>query len=183
MTTKFLTINFALSKCYCHIGNGHTCTFSPFLCKVKRERSENVFGEVWFLLALDGPSRTVAMLSVCQCPLCPELCSYYVPAFFCANGRVTNRRVPPFIVIAFPKKNCVFFWKATKEYLNQRGTKIRVFRVFFRAPFLPPFLPYFSPLFPLQALFALPPLLPSSPPPFSKFSLTPGKLRFRHPLI
>ena len=37
-------------------------------------------------------------------------------------------------------------WKATKEYLNQRGTKIRVFRVRFRAPFLPPFFPRFSPL-------------------------------------
>ena len=72
-------------------------------------------------------------------------------------------------------------WKATKEYLNQRGTKIRVFRVFFRPPFLPPFLPYLSPLFPLQALFTLPPRLPSSPPPFSKFFLTPGKLRFRYP--
>ena len=59
------------------------------------------------------------------------------------------------------------FWKATKEYLNQRGTKIRVFRVPFRAPFLPPFSPHFSTLFPLQALFTLPPLLPSSPPPLS----------------
>ena len=52
-------------------------------CKFKRERSENVFGEVWFLLALDGPSRTVAMLSVCRCPLCTEFCSYYVPTCFC----------------------------------------------------------------------------------------------------
>ena len=33
----------------------------------------------------------------------------------------------------------------------------------FRAPFLPPF----SPHFPLQALFTLPPPLPSSPPPSS----------------
>ena len=54
--------------------------------------------------------------------------------------------------------------KATKEYLNQRGTKIRVFRALFRARFLPPFSPHFSPLFPLQALSTLPPLLPSSPP-------------------
>ena len=72
-------------------------------------------------------------------------------------------------------------WKATKEYLNQRGTKIRVFRVLFRAPFLPPFSHHFSPLFPLQALFTLPPLLPSSPPPFHPPFLTPGKLRFRCP--
>ena len=56
-------------------------------------------------------------------------------------------------------------WKATKEYLNQRGTKIRVFRECFRTPFLPPFFPHFSPLFPLQALCPLAPLLPSSPPP------------------
>ena len=36
----------------------------------------------------------------------------------------------------------------------------------FRAPFLPPFSLIFPPLFPLQALFTLPPLLSSSPPPF-----------------
>ena len=36
-------------------------------------------------------------------------------------------------------------WKDTKEYLNHRGTKIRVFQVCFWAPFLPPFCPY-SPL-------------------------------------
>ena len=40
-------------------------------------------------------------------------------------------------------------WKATKEYLNQRGTKIRVFECFFRAPFLPhPFPLIFTPLSP-----------------------------------
>ena len=60
---------------------------------------------------------------------------------------------------------CSHFWKATKEYLNQRGTKIRVFRVCFRTPFRPPFSPHFPTLFPLQALFTLTPLLPSSPPP------------------
>ena len=68
------------------------------------------------------------------------------------------------------------FWKATKEYLNQRGTKIRVFRVCFRAPLLPPFSLIFPPLFPLQALFTLPPLLPSSPSPSSLLSLAPGKV-------
>ena len=41
-------------------------------------------------------------------------------------------------------------WKATKEYLNQRGTKIRVSRVCFRTPFLPPFSPRFSPSFPFR---------------------------------
>ena len=65
--------------------------------------------------------------------------------------------------------------------LNHRGTKIRVFRVCFWAPFLPPFFPHFCRLFPLQALFTLPPLLPlfTSPsiPPF----LTPGNFLFRYP--
>ena len=72
-------------------------------------------------------------------------------------------------------------WKDTKEYLNQRGTKIRVFRVCFRAPFLPPFFPHSSPLFPLKALSPLLPHfslhLPLYPPPFS----TLGKLWFRYP--
>ena len=63
--------------------------------------------------------------------------------------------------------NRAIVWKDTKEYLNQRGTKIRVFRDRFRAPFLPPLSPRFSPLFPPQALFTFPPLLPSSPPPLS----------------
>ena len=67
-------------------------------------------------------------------------------------------------------------WTATKEYLNQRGTKIRVFRVLLRAPFVAPFFPHFPPFFPLQALLTLPPLLPSSPPPLSPPFLTPGKL-------
>ena len=68
------------------------------------------------------------------------------------------------------------FCKDTKEYLNQRGTKIsRVFRVCFRPPFLPPFFPHFSHLFPLQALFTLPPLLPSSPPPLSPPFFDPWK--------
>ena len=70
----------------------------------------------------------------------------------------------------------LLLWKATKEYLNQRGTKIRVFRVCFRAPFLPPIFPHFPTLFPLQALFTVMPLLPSSPyplPPFSYSRKTP----------
>ena len=46
-----------------------------------------------------------------------------------------------------------FIWKATKECLKSKGTKIRVLQVCFQAPFLPPFFPHFSPLFPLQALF------------------------------
>ena len=70
----------------------------------------------------------------------------------------------------------MLIWKATKEYLNQKSTKIRVFRECFRSPFLPPFFPHF-PLFPLQALFTFLPLLPSLYPPV----WTPGKLRFRYP--
>ena len=41
-------------------------------------------------------------------------------------------------------------WKATKEYPNHSGTKIRVFRVCLRAPFLPPSFPHFSPSFPFR---------------------------------
>ena len=84
-------------------------------------------------------------------------------------------------MISRPHPKALIFWKATKEYLNQRGTKIRVFRVCFRTPFLPPFFPHFSPLFPLQALCILAPLLPSSPPPSSPLFLAPGKVRFRYP--
>ena len=42
-------------------------------------------------------------------------------------------------------------------------------------PFPPTLFPSLFPLFPLQALFTLPPLLPSSPPDSN------GKLRFRYP--
>ena len=74
-----------------------------------------------------------------------------------------------------------FFWEATKEYLNHRGTKIRVFRVRFRAPFLPPFFPSFSPALSPSSPIHFPTISPlfTSPciPPF----LTPGKLRFRYP--
>ena len=54
---------------------------------------------------------------------------------------------------------------STKEYLNHKSTKIRVFRVCFRASFLPPFLHQSSPLSPHQAVSTLLPLFPSSPPP------------------
>ena len=37
-------------------------------------------------------------------------------------------------------------WKATKEYLNQRGTKIRVFLSALTGPFPPTLFPSFSPL-------------------------------------
>ena len=67
-------------------------------------------------------------------------------------------------------------WKATKEYLNQRGTKIRVFRACFWAPFLPPFFPLFPPLSPSGPVHS-PTTSPLLYPPFS----TPGKLRFRYP--
>ena len=66
------------------------------------------------------------------------------------------------------KKVCrKYFWSMwyVGKYLSHRGIKIRVFWACFRAPFLSPFFPHFHPLFPLQALFTLPRLLPSSPPP------------------
>ena len=76
------------------------------------------------------------------------------------NADSGNGRLPAFSgVLRF---RVLFVWKATKQYLNQRGTKIRVFGVCFQAPLLPPF-SSFSPLFPLQALFTLTSLLPSSP--------------------
>ena len=62
------------------------------------------------------------------------------------NAKTTNR--PSFTPTAPPRSQN---WKATKEYLNQRGTKIRVFQVCFRAPFLPPFFAHFSPSFPSKA--------------------------------
>ena len=49
-----------------------------------------------------------------------------------------------------PLTRCGQVWKATKEYLNQRGTKIRVFRERFRAPLLPPFSLIFPPSFPFR---------------------------------
>ena len=93
------------------------------------------------------------------------------------------------ILICFLVLLCLFrfvfpvahFCKATKEYLNQRGTKIRVFRVLFRAPFLPPPFPLiFPPLFPSGPVHSptIPPLFTS---PFSLLFLTPRKLRFRYP--
>ena len=71
-------------------------------------------------------------------------------------------------------------WKATKEYLNQRGTKIRVFRVCFRAPFLPPFFPH-SPPFSPSGPFHSPTTSPLFTSPFIPPFLAPGKLRFRYP--
>ena len=66
-------------------------------------------------------------------------------------------------------KNLYAIWKAIKEYLNHRGTKIRIFRVCFWAPVLAPFFPHFPPLFPLQALFTFPPLLPPHLPLYPPF--------------
>ena len=67
-------------------------------------------------------------------------------------------------------------WKATKEYLNQRGTKIRVFRVCFRTPFRPPFSPHFPTLFPpwpCSLSHHLSPLHLPLYPPFSDSRKTP----------
>ena len=61
-------------------------------------------------------------------------------------------------------------WKATKEYLNHRGTKVRLFRVCFRAPFLPPF-------------STLRPLLPPPPPPLSPIFRLPENSDLGAPMI
>ena len=70
-----------------------------------------------------------------------------------------------------------------------KSTKIRGVpkSEFFECDFGPlsshPFSLIFPPLFPLQALFTFPPLLPSSPPPLSPFWLTPEKSDLGTPLI
>ena len=71
-------------------------------------------------------------------------------------------------------------WKATKEYLNQRGAKIRVFRACFRAPFLPPFFPHFPPSFPFRPCDS-PTTSPLCTSPCTPLFLAPGKVRFRYP--
>ena len=76
----------------------------------------------------------------------------------------------------------LFAWKATKEYLNQRGTKSEFFECLF-GPFSHPFPHHFFPLFPLQALFTLPPLFPSSRPPFPPLFLLPENSDLGTPLI
>ena len=72
-------------------------------------------------------------------------------------------------------------WKATKEYLNQRGYQNQSFSSVLSGPFPPTLFPSF-----------FPPLSPSSPVHFPTTSplftfpfippfLTPGKVRFRYP--
>ena len=75
------------------------------------------------------------------------------------------------------------FWKAAKECLNQRGTKIRVFSSVLSDPFPPTLFPSFLPLFPLQALCIFAPLLPSSPPPSSPPFWLPEKSDLGTPII
>ena len=73
-------------------------------------------------------------------------------------------------------------WKATKEYLNQRGAKTRVFRMRFRAPFLPPFFSSFSPLsFPFRPCSLSHHFSPLRLPLYCPLFSAPGKLRFRYP--
>ena len=72
-------------------------------------------------------------------------------------------------------------WKATKEYPNQRGTKIRVFRVFFRAPFPPTLFPSLFPPLPPSGPVHSPATSPLFASPLFHPFLTTGKLRFRYP--
>ena len=60
-------------------------------------------------------------------------------------------------------------WKDTKEYLNRRGTRIRVFRVRLRAPFLPPFSLILPPSLKNQAVSNLLTFFPSFTFPLSPF--------------
>ena len=88
-----------------------------------------------------------------------------------------------FLLLAacFASRGSSAYWKATKEYLNQRGTKIRVFRVFSRAPLSShPFcliFPLSSPSGPVHS----PTTSPLFTSPFFQVFLTPGKLQFRYP--
>ena len=70
--------------------------------------------------------------------------------------------------------------KATKEYLDSRGTKIRTFRVCLHSPFLPPFFPHSSPPFPLQAVSPFLPLSPLHPAPFQKNPFSVRKIFVRN---
>ena len=80
-----------------YVGGGQTCTFVHHsFCKFKRERNENVFGEVRFLLAFVDPSKNsgdalcIPMSSLSRVLFL--LCSFH----FFANGRVTKGQATPF---------------------------------------------------------------------------------------
>ena len=83
------------------IGGGQTCTFLtiPFA---------NLRGNV---------VRTF-LGSLCQCPLCPEFCSYYVPSFFCKP--TGYKRTGP----AFSKS------RSASEQLPCRSAEVKFFSVF-----------------------------------------------------
>ena len=63
-------------------------------------------------------------------------CRETVGSQFLPRGIKMSRRA---LWVHQGESNMQQIWKATKEYQNQRGTKIRVFRALFRAPFLPLF--------------------------------------------
>ena len=126
-----------------------------------------------FLKGRDAPFRRVRPLSLVPTFVCPLIRDQHGPKW--------SKRPCWWKPYSAPDSSIGKIWMATKAYLNHRGTRIRVFRVWFQAPFLPPFFPHFSSLFPLQALFTLPPLLPSSHPPSSLFWLLENSLWFRYP--
>ena len=75
-------------------------------------------------------------------------------------------------------------WKATKEYLNHRGTKIRVFRVCFRAPFPPTlFLSFFPPLSPSGPVHLSHHFSPLHPPLYPLLFWLPENSDLGTPLI
>ena len=63
--------------------------------------------------------------------------------------------------------SCIVRLEGHERVAKSEGYQNQSFSSVVSGPFLPPFFPHFSLLFPLQALFSLPPLLPSSPPPLS----------------
>ena len=71
-------------------------------------------------------AETVAMLSVCQCPLCPEFCSYYVPTFFCkqTDYKPTGPAFPERDILMSRDKHCretIFVSPSSRNFRHHWG--------------------------------------------------------------
>ena len=130
------TMNYSLCENYCLINSpgGHLCFFFWRALRKMNSPESQICNSI-------GP--------------CSKHRNYIIQKLIRIRGRSAKEYVI-FLDIDSPTKFSVYHtvWKATKEYLNHRGTKIRVFRVRFRAPSSHPF------------SLILPPLSPSSPSHF-----------------
>ena len=157
----------------------------PFI----RDEEKHWKGVVASKFRLVRPTRHKTLIpaevcgKICYCSWPPNNRKAFQPEFGAYRGLARVLKSPSNPQNCRKKEKVLENCKDTKEYLNQRGTKIRVFWVLFRAPFLSPFFHHFSPLFPLQGIFALPPLLPSSPPPLSTLLWHPENSDLGTPLI